>query len=165
MASCGLGAYLLGSRLAGSGAENSSGLGEGSEAPDFLVTSIDGESIRLSDLRQKAVMLNFWATWCGPCVEEMPLLQAYAEKYSQDLVILGINADEPRRDVVKFVEDHGLTFPVFLDPDSRVQDLYNIHAFPTSFFIDREGVIRGFHIGSLSESLLDGYLQDIGVGE
>ncbi|OGO61199.1 MAG: hypothetical protein A2032_04740 [Chloroflexi bacterium RBG_19FT_COMBO_49_13] len=165
LVSCGLGGYLISSQVVKSGAEDETLPKVGMEAPDFRLTSIYGESMRLSELHSRAVMLNFWASWCGPCVDEMATLQAYAEKYAQGLIILGINADEPRRDVVDFVEQHSLSFPILLDPDSRVQNLYNIRAFPTSYFIDQDGFVRAFHIGVLSASLLDGYLEEIGVGE
>ena len=165
LVSCGLGGYLIGSLLVKSEKQDVSQTIVGMEAPEFKLTTIYGESMRLSELRTRAVMLNFWASWCGPCVEEMPTLQAYSEKYEQDLIILGINADEPRSDVVGFVEQHSLSFTILLDPDSRIQDLYSIRAFPTSYFIDQEGVVRAVHIGSLSESLLVGYLEKIGVGK
>jgi thiol-disulfide isomerase/thioredoxin len=165
LVSCGLGGYLIGSRLLKSDSGNESLSIVGAEAPDFRLTTVYGESLRLSELRSQAVMVNFWASWCGPCVEEMPIIQAYSENYDPDLIVLGVNADEPRRDVVDFVELNNLSFPILLDPDSRVQDLYNIRAYPTSFFIDPEGIVRAVHVGSLTESLLDGYLEEIGVGK
>jgi peroxiredoxin len=165
LVSCGVGGYLLGARVLNANPVVSSQLAVGTQAPDFQMTTIYGETMKLNDLRSKAVMLNFWATWCGPCVEEMPTLQSYFEKYGQELVIIGVNADEPRSDVVDFTEDNSLTFPIVLDPDSRIQDLYKIRGYPTSYFIDAQGVIRAVHIGSLSETLLDEYLAEIGVGK
>ena len=165
LASCGLGGYMIGARLVNSGSNEDAQPKVGSVAPDFKLTTIGGEPMRLSELRSQAVLLNFWATWCGPCVEEMAIIQSYSEEYAQDLIVLGINADEPLRKVSSFVDQHGLSFPVLLDPDSRIQDLYSVRAFPTSYFIDTEGTIRAIHIGLLSESLLVGYLEQIGVGE
>lgn len=165
LVSCGLGGYLLGARVLNLNQGETSTLAVGAQAPDFQMTTIYGETMRLSDLRTQAVMLNFWATWCGPCVEEMPTLQLISEKYEQELIILGVNADEPRSDVVDFTEENSLTFPILLDSDSRIQDIYHIRAFPTSYFIDAEGVIRAVHIGSLTGSLLDDYLAEIGVGK
>lgn len=165
LASCGLSGYLIGARVVNSGSHEDEQPKVGSVAPDFKLTTISGEPIRLSELRSQAVILNFWATWCGPCVEEMAIIQSYSEEYAQDLIVLGINADEPLRKVSSFVDQHGLSFPVLLDPDSRIQDLYKVRAFPTSYFIDTEGTIRAIHIGLLSESLLVGYLEQIGVGE
>jgi thiol-disulfide isomerase/thioredoxin len=162
---CGLGGYLIGSRVLRTVKVQNAQSSIGTTAPDFMVTSIYGDSMRLSDLSGRPIMLNFWASWCGPCVEEMPILQAFSERYSNELMILGINADEPREDVLDFVEQNELTFPMLMDPDSRIQDLYRIRAFPTSYFIDQNGIIRAVHIGTLSEALLDRYLEQIGVSE
>jgi peroxiredoxin len=165
LVSCGLGGYLLGSRAVRSDNNSGSSLQAGMEAPDFQMTTIYGKTQHLSDLRSQPVLLNFWATWCGPCVVEVPILQSYADKYAQELVIVGVNADEPRSDVLDFTEDHALTFPIVLDPDSSIQDLYRIRAFPTSYFIDAQGIIQAVHIGSLTSELLDDYLAEIGVGK
>ena len=165
MIGCLLGGYLVGARLVNSDTEDKTQSLIDVEAPDFQLSTITGETLQLSELQSKAVMVNFWASWCNPCVAEMPTLQAFSEKYHQDLIILGVNANESQRDVVGFVEQAGLTFPILLDPGSKVEDLYHIRAFPTSFFIDQEGIVRAVHIGTLSESLLDGYLEQIGVGK
>jgi thiol-disulfide isomerase/thioredoxin len=110
-------------------------------------------------------LINFWATWCGPCQMEMPLIQKYYRKYSPDLVVLAVNNDEPPGDVQAFIDQMKLTFPVLLDPGVQVENQYRIRAFPTSLFIDTEGLIRYEHIGILNEQQLVQYLKQIGVGE
>jgi peroxiredoxin len=136
-----------------------------SPAPDFQLQNLSGEALRLSDFRGKPVLINFWATWCGPCQLEMPLIQKYYEKHSPDLVVLAVNNDEPRDAVQAFVDQMKLTFPILLDPGARVEDQYRVRAFPTSLFINREGLIRYQHIGILNEQQLVQYLKQIGVGE
>ncbi len=135
----------------------------GSPAPDFQLASISGDTIRLSDLKGHPVMVNFWATWCAPCIIEMPIIQARYESYSPKLVVLAVNAGESQQDVRTFAGDLGLTFDVLLDPRNNVQDLYRVQAIPTSFFLDSDGIILAQHIGVLSEDIIDGYLEMVGV--
>jgi thiol-disulfide isomerase/thioredoxin len=132
-------------------------------AADFTLTNLKGESVRLSSLQGHPVLLNFWATWCGPCQLEMPLFERYFEKYAPDLVVLAVNAGEASDEVQQFVDELGLKFTVLLDQDEEVTDQYLIQAFPTSFFIDRQGVVRYRHIGSLDEDQLAAYLKELGV--
>ena len=160
----GAGGFLIGKRVY-AGISASEYLSIGSPAPEFSLVTINGEQIHLSELRGTPVVINFWATWCGPCVSEMPLLQQRYEEHQQDFELLAINADEPISDVTEFVQDYQLTFPILLDPDGNVQRLFRITAYPTSFFIDREGKIRAIHLGAISETQLDRYLTDIEVGE
>lgn len=160
---CGIGSYLFASRIAINGAQFISDSRIGTEAPEIMLTTVDGKAFRLSELRGRPVILNFWATWCTPCVEEVATLQACSTRYSQEIVIVGINADEPRNDVLDFIDEHALTFTMLLDPDSRIQNLYEIRGFPTTFIIDREGIIRAVHIGYLSDVLLADYLGMVGV--
>ena len=148
----------------GAGA-SASALAVGSSAPDFELESLSGERVRLSDLRGHPVLINFWATWCAPCELEMPTIESRYEQYSPDLVVLAVNFDEPVGDVWAFVDRLGLTFDVLLDPGAEVQDLYRIYGYPTTFFVDAQGVIRAQHVGVLTEKQLDGYLAQIGVGE
>jgi thiol-disulfide isomerase/thioredoxin len=134
------------------------------QAPEFSLNNLNGEKILLKQTRGKAIVLNFWATWCGPCVIEMPSLQKYYEKYPEQLEILAINADEPEVNVRQFVYELGLTFDILLDPGGNIQELYNIQAYPTSYFLDRDRVIRAQHIGSFTEEQLGEYLAMVGVG-
>ncbi len=136
----------------------------GSAAPDFELERIDGGSLSLNELRGKPVLINFWATWCGPCVVEMPSIQKYYESYPGAFEVVAINADESRSEVVKFVEDIEVTFPVVLDPGLRIQALYRPRGLPTSYILDSQGVISSQHIGMLSEDQLEEYLAKVGVG-
>lgn len=136
----------------------------GNRAPDFELQTLSGSTIRLSGLQGKVVILNFWATWCAPCQQEMPLLQARADQYQSSLVILGINYDEPANLVQDFVTKLDITFPILLDPGSKIQNLYRVRGYPTSVIIDKSGVIRIVHIGELSSTMLDNYLKKLGIG-
>jgi thiol-disulfide isomerase/thioredoxin len=111
------------------------------------------------------VLINFWATWCGPCVEEMPTIEKYYHQYKNELRVLAVNDDEPAADVENFVHDMGLSFDILLDPGAKVQSLYRLRGYPTSFIVDAEGIIRVQHIGPMSEKQLEGYLSQVGVGQ
>ena len=109
-------------------------------------------------------MLNFWATWCSPCREEMPALEARFQRYrDQGLVVLAIDFDEPLEEVRAFRDEFGLTFPVLMDPGAIIQQLYRVRGYPTSYFVDRSGTIQVQHIGVMSEDQLDEYLVQMGV--
>ncbi len=126
-------------------------------APDFELQTLDGASIRLSDLRGQPVIVNVWASWCPPCKREMPAFQrVYQEYESRGLVILAVDAiqQDNLEDVRLFVSNNALTFPILLDERSEVLSLYQISAFPSTFFVDPQGVIRKVVIGAVSEPLL-----------
>ena len=137
---------------------------KGALAPDFTLETTNGETISLSDFRGKAVLINFWATWCGPCRTEMPFIQSRFERYAPDLVVLAVDYDEPKDLVVEFVEELGLTFTVLLDPGGLIQNVYLVRGYPSSFFVDANGVIQAVHIGVMAESQLDEYLAQVGLG-
>jgi len=121
----------------------------GNLAPDFQLNNLDGESVSLSDLRGKPVLINFWATWCPYCVDEMPYIQeVYDEWLSKGLVVLAINKGESPSKVEEFVKDYDLSFPVLLDVKGDVANKYNIRPLPTTFFIDKDGIIRDIRIGA-----------------
>jgi cytochrome c biogenesis protein CcmG/thiol:disulfide interchange protein DsbE len=125
-------------------------------APDFTLDRSDGETVTLSDLQGQAVILNFWATWCAPCRAEMPALErVYQARRDNGLVILGVNQMEPKERVERFLAEVEVTFPIALDLDAEVGRIYRVHAMPTTYFIDRQGVIRDVVIGGpLNEALL-----------
>jgi cytochrome c biogenesis protein CcmG/thiol:disulfide interchange protein DsbE len=136
----------------------------GAPAPQLTADTVDGGKISLGDLRGKVVVLNFWATWCAPCREEMPALEARYEAYKdQGLIILAIDFDEPAGDVRAFRDSLGLTFPVLLDPGASIQQLYRVRGYPTTYFIDRNGTIQVQHIGIMYEDQMDSYLKQLGV--
>ena len=123
----------------------------GSPAPDFQLESLDGQSVSLSGLQGNPVMLNFWATWCGPCRAEMPFIQEVYEDEEwreQGLVILAVNVGESSSTVQSFIEDNGLFFPVLLDKSKKVTRDYNISGIPTTFFIDKNGIMIDSAIGT-----------------
>ncbi|MEW5868125.1 MAG: TlpA disulfide reductase family protein [Chloroflexota bacterium] len=123
---------------------------EGCLAPNFILQPPLGDELELAQLRGQPVLINFWTTWCGFCAEEMPDLQDIHERYRQQgLVILGINHEESRAQVLAYVAEHDLTFTMLLDEDGEVGDTYQITAFPTSFFIDAQGVIQKLQVGRM----------------
>jgi len=124
-------------------------------APDFALQTLDGETVRLSDYRGQVVLINTWATWCPPCRDEMPDLEAYYRRRQADgFVVLAVNSQESPGTVAAFLEEHDFTFPVLLDPDGVVTKDYRVYGLPTSFFIGRDGVVRGVWSGRLSPKQL-----------
>lgn len=135
----------------------------GSVAPDFELVNLAGNQVRLSEIKGKSVLLNFWATWCLPCRSEMPVLNDRYLRNKKHLEVLAINFDEPQEIVQAFVSELGISFPVLLDPGGVVQDLYRVRGYPTSYLIDQDGIIRFQHIGLLTERQLDKYLTEVGI--
>ena len=132
------------------------GLSIGDLAPDFEVQTLAGETLKLSDLRGQPVILNFWATWCYPCRQEMPLFtETYEQNHAEGLVIFAINVGESQAAAQDFVDDFGIQFPVGLDADQSVTRAYRIFGMPTTFFINRQGVIDYVVAGAIRESDLD----------
>lgn len=144
---------------------NAIGWSVGSQAPEIELTDLKEETVRLSDLRGKPVLVNFWATWCAPCRIEMPVMEKKyrAYKESEKFVILAVDVkDDSGVDAVRrFLGELSLTFPVLLDSDGRAGTAYNVLGLPTSFFIDRRGVIRAARVGAMSEQYIDEQLQKI----
>ncbi len=137
------------------------GLEIGYTAPDFALQDLNGRTVRLSEHRGRPVVINFWATWCGPCRAEMPDLQAaYEANQGRGLVILAVDLREDAGTVRAFMQSNGLTFPALLD-QGQVQQQYGIRAVPTSYFLDRAGVIRDKQVGSMSRSRIDAGLAKI----
>ena len=131
-------------------------------APDFSAPLLTGESFSLSAAAGTPVVLNFWATWCGPCRAEMPAIQNAATTYGERVQFIAVNQGETPSIIDPFVDEFGLTFPIALDLEQAVgADLYNVMGMPTTFFIDRTGVIRRIQIGAVTEATLTQYLKDI----
>jgi peroxiredoxin len=142
------------------------GLETGSQAPQFELEASDGTMVRLDEYLGEVVLLNFWATWCAPCRIEMPLLQSTFESYEdQGFVVLGIDFDESADLVASFGEELGLSFPLLIDPGGKVQQLYKVRGYPTTVVLDRQGRIQSYHIGVLTRSQLDGYLENAGLSQ
>ncbi len=121
------------------------GVTVGNKAPDFELQLVGGETVKLSELEGKKVLLNFWASWCEPCLKEMPEMQELYDTASDDIVILAVNmtVTEKNLDTAKnFINDQGFTFPVLLDVTNKTSSNYEVLTLPTSFFIDTNGVIR-----------------------
>ncbi|MBX3619026.1 MAG: TlpA family protein disulfide reductase [Rhizobacter sp.] len=120
----------------------------GAPAPDFTLRVLDGPNLRLQEQRGKVVLVNFWATWCGPCRKEMPHLNRIADKYrSAGLVMLGVNVDDNVRNAAEVAAKLGVKFPVLLDTDKRVSKLYDLNSMPSTMVIDRSGRVRYVHRG------------------
>lgn len=125
----------------------SSGL-EGQEAPDFALKSSTGENLRLSEYRGDVVMINFWATWCGPCRQEMPLLDELYTRYERvGFNLLGVNIDDDSRRAMQMIDELGVSFPVLFDARKEVSELYEVDAMPVTVLVDREGNVRYVHHG------------------
>ncbi len=123
----------------------------GNLAPDFQLQNLDGQTASLGDLRGEPVLINFWATWCPPCRDEMPYLQQIYEEWSgKGLMLLAIDIGESPALVKEFLDEHNLSMPVLLDTESSVAEKYNIIAIPTTLFIDKDGIIREKRIGAFS---------------
>lgn len=133
-------------------------------APDFTLETLEGETITLSDLRGRVVLVNFWATWCPPCRAEMPAFeQAFQDYEKQGFTIVAVNAtaQDNLRDIATFVEEFGLSFPIALDIDGSVNEQYQIRSLPTSFFVSKEGIITEVVIGGpITEALVRARIEE-----
>ena len=125
----------------------SSGLA-GQDAPDFVLKSASGSNLRLSEYRGDVVMINFWATWCGPCRQEMPLLNDLYLRYKRvGFSLLGVNIDDDSSRAMEMAEELGVSFPVLFDDRKEVSRLYQVEAMPVTVLVDREGKVRHVHLG------------------
>lgn len=117
-------------------------------APDFSLPARDGGTVSLSGLKGQVVLINFWATWCGPCRKEMPLLEQIAKKYGPlGFTLLGVNVEEDSRLSEVFLKDVPVSFPILLDPANGVSKLYDVAAMPSTVIVDRQGRVRYVHQG------------------
>lgn len=134
----------------------------GDEAPDFVLTDMNGEQHRLSEYRGQGVFLNFWGTWCKPCEREFPLINdQYQEVKDDGLQILAVNVGESDFVVQKFVNRKALTFPVLIDNNKSVMETYNINPLPTTFLVNPEGKIEKIITGEMSEEMIKEYMAQI----
>jgi peroxiredoxin len=149
---------------------NATGRNPGTEigraAPDFLLPTPDGGEVRFSDLRGKPVLVNFWASWCTPCRQEMPeIVRAYNDRRGEGLVVVAINLQENDAQVREFAADYGMDFPVVIDRSGQVGDSWRIggpvEGIPASYFIDADGVVRERAFGPLTAASLTEKLETI----
>ena len=122
----------------------------GETAPDFNAEYVDGEIFTLSDARGKVVILNFWATWCGPCCEELPAFQKLHDEYGDKLQVIAIDYGESEKEVSGFIKENGYSFPVALDMDGSISALYPTDGIPYTLIIDKNGIIRQIFVGAKS---------------
>jgi len=122
--------------------------GDRGPAPDFTLDTQDGKAMSLSDLRGQVVMINFWATWCGPCRKEMPLLDALYQRYNRlGFALLGVNVEEDPSGAAKYLAETPVTFPILFDRANEVSELYQVNAMPSTVLVDRQGNVRFLHKG------------------
>ncbi|MBV6452709.1 MAG: Thiol-disulfide oxidoreductase ResA [Anaerolineales bacterium] len=132
-------------------------------APELTLTDLDGATHSLADYRGQVVLVNLWATWCEPCKEEMPALQAFYDKQKENgFVIIAINDGDPKEDVLQFVKDYQLTFPIWLDPTYiATEQAFKTLGLPSSYVIDRSGMIRLRWMGGIERKTLEKYVTPI----
>ena len=138
---------------------------EAQAAPDITVYTADGTAVRLSDFRGKPVVLNFWASWCGPCKSEMPAFEAAYQQQGADIQFLMVDLTDGYSETVEgasaFIAEAGYTFPVFFDTDRTANAAYAVSAIPATFFIDAEGCLAASHTGAMDAATLQSYLDKI----
>ncbi len=137
------------------------GITTGNRLPDVEFVTFAGEPIHLKEMVGQPLIVNFWATWCGPCKQEIPLLQEAFEKHKGDGLRLIAITDETKSIVEPFVQNQGMTFPIMFDEGGRASNKYGIQGIPTTFFLDRDGVIIARHVGALGPNILQSYLDDL----
>ena len=135
------------------------------QARDITVFTADGEAVKLSDFKGKPVVLNFWASWCGPCKQEMPAFEAAYQSQGDEVQFLMVNLTDSSRETVEvasgFIADAGYTFPVFYDTTYTANMAYEVTAIPATFFIDAEGRLVDSHVGAMDAAALQSYLDKI----
>ena len=143
------------------GQEAAAGVNVGESAPDFTLIDLEGNQVSLSDFRGETGFINFWATWCPPCRAEMPEIEAVYQEYKdKDVVVIGVDILEPEDVVRQFVEQGGYSWTFVLDTSGEVAANYRVTAIPTSFFIDREGIIQVVNIGAMTKRAIENKLTE-----
>jgi peroxiredoxin len=118
------------------------------EAPDFTLKNLDGSNLRLEEYRGQVVLINFWASWCGPCRQEMPLLDRLHHRYEDTgFAVLGVNVEGEAEPAQEVVDKTNVTFPVLIDAEQKVSEMYSLEAMPSTVVVDRDGVVRYIHRG------------------
>jgi cytochrome c biogenesis protein CcmG, thiol:disulfide interchange protein DsbE len=135
----------------------------GHPAPDFMLQTLDGETVRLSDFRGRPVILNFWASWCGPCRTEIAALQDAWRKVEGDAVIIGVDVQEDAQIVSAFATERGMTYPLVLDLAGEVNRTYRVYALPTTYFIDANGIVSELYTGALNVPLIQRRVDELSL--
>ena len=127
-------------------------------APDFTVYDKDGNAVQLSDFFGKPIVLNFWASWCGPCQNEMPYFDAVYQQYDGDVLFLMVNMTDGNRETVAkasgFIENYGYQFPVYYDTDMDAANTYGVYSLPTTYFISKDGILMTYAKGAITYEML-----------
>ena len=148
--------------VARSASLDSAGAAVGRPAPEFALVDLDGEPLRLSDLRGRPVVVNFWGSWCPPCVQEFPLLAGAVEEHADDgLVVIGVVYQDRWSSAREFMDQMGATWPAAMDPGGRVAAAYGIYGAPETFFIGPDGVVEARQIGPFTQDALRRHLARI----
>lgn len=135
----------------------------GSHAPDFEGVNTNGEKIRLADYRGKVVVINFWASWCGPCVNEMPLINGVFQDHPDDVAVLFVNAGESKGTIMEFLAAHQFEFPVLIDATGKIAGAYSVTGLPVTYILDKNGVISQAIIGEIqNKQQLDNSIKEAG---
>ncbi len=137
-------------------------------APDFTVKNTDGESVSLSDLKGKPVVINFWATWCGYCVKEFPHFQDMYKKYGDEIEFMMVDLVDGNRETEEvaksFIKSKGYTFPIYFDTTGEAAYNYNAYSIPLSVFVDKDGNLVDSHTGAMDGATLENYIKSL-IGE
>lgn len=150
---------LLLAACGGSGPGLSEGISEGDLAPDFRLETLDGNQMSLQDQRGKVVLINFWATWCDPCRAEIPDIEAvYQARQDEGFTVLGVNSHETPGSIAPFANWMGISYPILIDENGRVEKTYRLVGLPMSLIVDQEGIIQVRHVGLLTQAQLEKYL-------
>ncbi|MBP1155218.1 MULTISPECIES: redoxin domain-containing protein [unclassified Paenibacillus] len=128
---------------------------QGAQAPNFKLLGLDGKTYELSDYKGRAVIVNFWGTFCEPCRDEMPALERQHAKWGDQLAVLGLNLDEPRVTVENFVSQYKVTFPILMDKNEEMRKRYGVSQYPTTFFVGPDGIVSQIRIGEMDEPFIE----------
>jgi thiol-disulfide isomerase/thioredoxin len=144
-----LGLILIGAAAAGiASAASVAPLASGTPAPAFQLGSADGRAVDLAGLKGKVVMINFWASWCGPCRKEMPILEQLNKQYrGKGLTLIGVNVEPDSKAAMNWLKETPVSFPILFDTDSKVSKLYQVAGMPNTVILDRKGTVRYIHRG------------------
>lgn len=128
-------------------------------APKLELFDLEGKQVSLDNLRGNVILVNNWATWCPPCKEEMPIFEEYYQEYKhKDFMIVAVEAGQPQAEVASFVKSFQLSFPIWLDPQTKALDAFRNPRLPNSYLIDRDGMIRLAWTGGITRKILDQYI-------